>query len=519
MLGAPGTGKTTTVVEAVVDRVQATASTPSEVPGARLDARVAAARAARAGHRAARRHRPTEPLARTHQAFGVRRPAPGGGRCAASPAPRLLSGPEQDVILRELLAGHAAGRGRRRRPGPSTCARRWRTRGFRSRAARPADAGRRARASSPTDLAALGARARPARVGRRRRRCSREYDEVTAFSPARAPTTRPGSSARRPTCSTTTPTRSTGCARGAAPRRRRRRPGADLGGGPAAAAWSGAPASTCVLVGDPDAAVQTFRGADPRLLGDPRGPALGERRRRPGRCRVAHRQPDAAAAVSRAGRPGGSGRLGGGRSPRAGRAAGRRRPGRRRAAARDRPRRRRSSRPSCAGRTCSTGCRGRRWRSSCAGRGATGALRRVLMSAGVPVAVSANELPRARRAGGRPAAVAARRRAAGRARRRAAPIDPETAVDALLSPLGGADTVGAPPAAPGPAPRGARRRWRPHQRRAAGRGARCTPTSTPTVGPEAAPARRVARALAAGVEAARTVRDEGRTARCAGRPG
>ena len=53
----------------------------------------------------------TEPLARTHQAFGF-----GILRQAAAlrgdPTPRLLSGPEQDVILRELLAGHAAGEGK-----------------------------------------------------------------------------------------------------------------------------------------------------------------------------------------------------------------------------------------------------------------------------------------------------------------------------------------------------------------------------------------------------------------------
>ena len=50
----------------------------------------------------------TTPLARTHQSlgFGVLREA---AALAGDPAPRLLSGPEQDVILAELLAGHAAG--------------------------------------------------------------------------------------------------------------------------------------------------------------------------------------------------------------------------------------------------------------------------------------------------------------------------------------------------------------------------------------------------------------------------
>ena len=122
MLGGPGTGKTTVAVEAVVDRVNSGEATPdqclvltsSRVAAARLRERVTA----RLGGTS------TEPLARTHQAFGF-----GILRQAAAlrgdPTPRLLSGPEQDVILRELLAGHASGeahragvaRARARRPG------------------------------------------------------------------------------------------------------------------------------------------------------------------------------------------------------------------------------------------------------------------------------------------------------------------------------------------------------------------------------------------------------------------
>ena len=66
----------------------------------------------------------TEPLARTHQAFGF-----GILRQAAAlrgdPTPRLLSGPEQDVILRELLAGHAAGEGTGAGLARARAARRW----------------------------------------------------------------------------------------------------------------------------------------------------------------------------------------------------------------------------------------------------------------------------------------------------------------------------------------------------------------------------------------------------------
>src|SRR5262249_18425161 len=52
-----------------------------------------------------------EPIARTPAslAFGILRRA---AAVEERPAPRLLSGPEQDVYLRELLAGHAARAGR-----------------------------------------------------------------------------------------------------------------------------------------------------------------------------------------------------------------------------------------------------------------------------------------------------------------------------------------------------------------------------------------------------------------------
>ena len=68
VLGAPGTGKTTTAVELVVDRVlhggltpdECLLLTPTRVAAARLRERVTA----RLGGTT------TEPLARTHQAFG-----------------------------------------------------------------------------------------------------------------------------------------------------------------------------------------------------------------------------------------------------------------------------------------------------------------------------------------------------------------------------------------------------------------------------------------------------------------
>ena len=126
VLGAPGTGKSLVAVEAVVAAHEAGLDpdacvilSPTRVRAAALRDRAAARLAATA----------SAPLARTPQALGfgiLRRIAALEGR----EAPRLLTGPEQDVILRELLAGHASGEV----PGP-----RWpdfitaalETRGFR----------------------------------------------------------------------------------------------------------------------------------------------------------------------------------------------------------------------------------------------------------------------------------------------------------------------------------------------------------------------------------------------------
>ncbi|HEY2298179.1 MAG TPA: UvrD-helicase domain-containing protein, partial [Jatrophihabitans sp.] len=99
VLAGPGTGKTTTLVEAAVARVEA------GVPVEQLLMLTFSRRAAgelrdRITARLGRTVR--EPVARTlhSYAFGVLRLANLAQRL---PAPRLLSGPEQDLILRELL--------------------------------------------------------------------------------------------------------------------------------------------------------------------------------------------------------------------------------------------------------------------------------------------------------------------------------------------------------------------------------------------------------------------------------
>jgi superfamily I DNA/RNA helicase/RecB family exonuclease len=107
VLAGPGTGKTTTLVETVVDRVtrrrvpveNVLLLTFSRLAAGELRDRVTA-----------RLQRTiSEPVARTFHsyAFGLVRRA---AVLAGDPTPRLLSGSEQDVTLRELLAGRLADR-------------------------------------------------------------------------------------------------------------------------------------------------------------------------------------------------------------------------------------------------------------------------------------------------------------------------------------------------------------------------------------------------------------------------
>lgn len=105
VLGAPGTGKSVLAVEAVAGAVAAGSTAdrclvlaPTRTLAATLRDRVATRL----------RGTSTEPVARTLQAFawGILRQE---AALRGDPPPRLLSGPEQDVVLRELLAGHAAG--------------------------------------------------------------------------------------------------------------------------------------------------------------------------------------------------------------------------------------------------------------------------------------------------------------------------------------------------------------------------------------------------------------------------
>ncbi|UQX89719.1 ATP-dependent helicase [Jatrophihabitans telluris] len=105
VLAGPGTGKTTTLVESVVDRVHRRGVPVSEL----LMLTYSRAAAGDLRDRVTARLATTisQPLARTFHsyAFGVLRRA---AVVAGAEPPRLLSSSEQDVTLRELLAGRLA---------------------------------------------------------------------------------------------------------------------------------------------------------------------------------------------------------------------------------------------------------------------------------------------------------------------------------------------------------------------------------------------------------------------------
>ena len=177
VLAGPGTGKTTTIVEAVVSRIERGLD-PEQILVLTFARKAAAELRERITARLARATK--EPLARTFHsyAFGVlRREAAMRG----DPTPRLLSGPEQDVVIRDLLAGDIADGSRawpvRLRPALGT-------RGF---AQELRDLIMRAyeRGLTPNDLNRLG-REHQRDDWRAAARFMRQYGEVTALREAAA---------------------------------------------------------------------------------------------------------------------------------------------------------------------------------------------------------------------------------------------------------------------------------------------------------------------------------------------
>jgi superfamily I DNA/RNA helicase/RecB family exonuclease len=108
VVGAPGSGKTTVVVESALAAVEAGGLDPGQV------LILAATRRGAADLRdrlSARLQRTTgSPLVRTASsaAFAVLRTR---ATLLREPLPSLITGPEQDLVIGELLAGHAAGEG------------------------------------------------------------------------------------------------------------------------------------------------------------------------------------------------------------------------------------------------------------------------------------------------------------------------------------------------------------------------------------------------------------------------
>lgn len=427
VLGGPGTGKTTTAVEVVVDRVERDGLRPDQclvLTSSRLAAGALRERVtARLGRTS------TEPLARTHQAFGF-----GLLRQAAAlrgdPTPRLLSGPEQDVILRELLAGHASGE-TPSPPWPEQVREALPTKGFRGELRdllmRAVEHGLEA-----DDLRRLGTeRDRPAWVAAAD--VLAEYDEVTALSAPGAydPAWILGAAAD---LLEETPEAM-----------QRVRDSLRLVVVDDAQELTAAavrllqtvvdPGIDVVLLGDPDSAVQTFRGADPRYLADG-WTALGE-----GPTLVlptAYRLPQAVHAAAARVAPK-IAALGGGAQ--------------------------RQSQPGRAGGTVDVRLLravsqeaalvaaelreahlrdGVPWSQMAVivrGQGRTSTLRRVLAAAGVPVAGATADLPVRDEVAVRPL-LALLRVVLDLAQGVTDTVPTQVAVDALVSPLGGADAVG-----------------------------------------------------------------------------
>lgn len=109
VLAGPGTGKTTTLVEAIADRIERRGVDPSSLLVLTFSRRAAADLSMRTAARL--ETTTTEPIVRTVHSFAyalVRSAAVDAGQTA----PRLLEAGQADMMVREILAGHADDGGR-----------------------------------------------------------------------------------------------------------------------------------------------------------------------------------------------------------------------------------------------------------------------------------------------------------------------------------------------------------------------------------------------------------------------
>ena len=108
VLAGPGTGKTTTLVEAIVDRIERRGASPDEVLALTFSRKAAEQLRDRVTARLGRTMATT--LSSTFHSFAyglVRQHAPADVYSAPL---RLLSAPEQDVVIQQLLEGNRADR-------------------------------------------------------------------------------------------------------------------------------------------------------------------------------------------------------------------------------------------------------------------------------------------------------------------------------------------------------------------------------------------------------------------------
>jgi len=505
VLGAPGTGKTTAAVEAVVGRVRSGEAGADGCLVLGPTRRAAAALRDRITARLAGTS--TLPLARTPASlgFGILRQA---AATRGDPSPRLLSGPEQDVILRDLLAGHEAGHAARP-PWPERVELALPTRAFRAELRdllmRAVELG--LDASALVRLGVEHGRQEWVAAGA----VLEEYDEVTALSAPGAfdPAWILGAAADE---LTDDPGHLDALRRSlrlvvvddaqelTAPALRL----LEVLAGPM---LPGAPAPDLVLLGDPDAATQTFRGADPRILAHGWTALLAPQAGADAATLVlptAYRSPEAVRAV--VGRVAGHiGVLGyaAHRTAAAGRPGGEVEAHVLRAVSQEAA--------FVAGRLREEhllhAVPWSRMAVVVRGQARTSTLRRVLTSSGVPVSASAADLPVRDEVAVRPL-LALLDAVIGVTLRGEEGLDPAMVLDVLTSPIGGADAV---------ALRRLRRALRRDELEAGGgRPSEVllaevlrAPVHLAQLGPEAAPARRVATVLDAGIAAAGVVETDG----------
>ena len=218
VLAGPGTGKTTTLVEAIVDRIEQRGASPDEVLALTFSRKAAEQLRDRVTARLGRTS--TTTLSSTFHSFAyglVRSYTPAG---VYDGPLRLLSAPEPDVVMRELLTDHPESVA-----WPESLSRRGRHPRLRPRGARGARPGPRERPRRP---GAARARARP-REPPSWWRPGSSCSSTSTTSTRRARSTTPTSSGARPrwppstatSCAPASPTSSSTSTRTPTPARSR----------------------------------------------------------------------------------------------------------------------------------------------------------------------------------------------------------------------------------------------------------------------------------------------------------